>query len=332
MFERIGRGWNIVKASWTVVKRYPRLLLFPVFSGIAAVAVIAALALPVSATHSDYIWHVADNLRARDPVAYVLLFAFYLAGACIVIFFNAAMIFCALQCFAGKEPSVRVGLAAAVGRLPQILAWAFVAAAVGLILDVLLDLLKGRLGFIGNLLGNLGEVAWGAVNYLVVPVVVVDGVGPIRAVKRSSSILRRTWGEAATGEAGLSLISYVLFLPIAVLVVAVGFVGGLSITAIAAILIAYGLALAVAFSALDTIFRAGTYIYATTGTAPGNLDPDLLQTSFERREPRDGSPRAPPESIQSPGARSNDWVRRCPTSHAVVGVPRRRKDHRNSLT
>jgi ABC-type multidrug transport system fused ATPase/permease subunit len=290
MFERFSRGWSIAKASWAVLKRHPKLLLFPVFSGIAFLLLITAIGVSVFAgAKSDYVRHVADNLRGDEPVVYALMFAFYFACSFIIIFFNAAMIFCAMQCFAGKEPSLRAGLATAAGRLPQILAWAFVASTVGLILSALQNFLKEKLGFIGSLLGGLGEVAWSVVTYFVVPVVVVDGVGPIEAVKRSSSILRRTWGESVGGEVGLGAISFLLLLPVMLIVAVVVAAGrGLGADAgtavvLAAIVVPYVLTLTVIFTALGTIFRTGTYIYATTGKAPSSMDPALLQAAFRKK-------------------------------------------------
>jgi hypothetical protein len=291
MFERIGRGWGIAKASWAVVKLHPKLLLLPVFSGIAFVALMAAIGLSVFAgSKSDYVRQLMETLQPDQPVVYLALFAFYFACTFIIVFFNAALIFCALQSFAGKEPSLRAGLATAAGRLPQILAWTFVAATVGLVLNALQSFLKDKLGFIGALLGGLAETAWAVVTYFVVPVVVVDGVGPIEAVKRSSAILRRTWGEAIGGEGGLGLISFLFILPVVLLVGLLGTAGvgvwaspPLAI-ALIAIIAVYLLALVIVFTALGTIFRTGTYVYATTGQAPSNMDPALLQAAFRKKE------------------------------------------------
>jgi hypothetical protein len=290
MFERIGRGWAMAKASWAVIRLHPKLLLLPVFSGIAFIALIAMIGASVFAgSKSDYVRHLTETLGHNAPVVYAAYFAFYFACMFIIIFFNSALVFCALQSFAGKEPSLRAGIATAAGRLPQILAWTFVAATVGLILNVLQNFLKDKLGFLGALLGGIGEVAWSVVTYFVVPVLVVDGVGPIEAVKRSSGILRRTWGEAAGGEGGLGAISLLLMLPIVLVIGLVGTVGrGLDADAatavvIAAIVIPYALALTVVFTALGTIFRTGAYIYATTGKAPSSMDPALLQASFRKK-------------------------------------------------
>jgi hypothetical protein len=291
MFERIGRGWGIAKASWAVVKLHPKLLLLPIFSGIAFILLLAAIGLSVFAgAKSDYIRHLMDNMQSGEPVVYVALFAFYFATTFIIVFFNSALIFCALQSFAGKEPSLRAGLATAAGRLPQILAWTFVAATVGLILNALQSFLKDKLGFLGALLGGIGEMAWAVVTYFVVPVVVVDGVGPIEAVKRSSAILRRTWGEAIGGEGGLGLISVLFFLPVVLLFGILG-TAGIGVWASPPVAVAriaivafYVLAVAIVFTALGTIFRTGTYVYATTGQAPSNMDPALLQGAFRKKD------------------------------------------------
>ncbi len=287
MLERIGRGWGIAKASWAVVKLHPKLLLLPIFSGLAFLVLVGTIGASVFAgSKSDSIRHLVEEVQPTGPVAWGLLFAFYFACSFIIIFFNAALIFCALQSFAGKEPSLRAGIATAAGRLPQILAWAFVAATVGLILNALQNFLRDRLGFIGSLVGGIAETAWAVVTYFVVPVVVVDGVGPVEAVKRSSAILKRTWGEAIGGEGGLGFISMLFFLPVVLLFGLLGSAGvgvwaspPLAIALIGVVGV-YLVALVVVFTALGTIFRTGAYIYATTGRAPSNMDPALLQGAF----------------------------------------------------
>jgi hypothetical protein len=290
MFQRIGRGWAMAKASWAVVKLHPKLLLLPIFSGLAFLALMAAIGASVFAgSKSDYVRHLTDTVRHDEPVVYAAFFAFYFACTFIIVFFNSALVFCALESFAGKAPSLRKGLATAAGRLPQILAWAFVAATVGLILNALQSFLKDKLGFLGALLGGLGEVAWSVVTYFVVPVLVVDGVGPIEAVKRSSGILRRTWGEAVGGEGGLGAISLLFLLPVILVIGLVAAAGrGLNadaatVAVLAAIIVPYVLAHTVVFAALGTIFRTGTYIYATTGKAPSSMDPELLQAAFRKK-------------------------------------------------
>jgi hypothetical protein len=292
MFERFARGWGIAKASWSVLKLYPKLLVLPLFSLIAFLALFGAIALSIYAggvvRYSDGFPNGFDiEMNLEGPAVYAVFFGIYFVCAFIGIFFNAALVFCTLEALAGREPSLRAGLATAVGRLPQILAWALVASTVGLLLNMLQNALRERLGFLGSLLGGLLEVAWAAITYFVVPVLVVDGVGPIEAVRRSSAILKRTWGEAVAGEGGLGIIAFLLFLP-AFLVLGIAFYGGSANPAVALaivlpVVILYILTLSLVFGTLGAIFRTGTYVYATTGQAPSSLDPALLQSAFRKK-------------------------------------------------
>jgi hypothetical protein len=254
------------------------------------VALMAVIGLSVLAgLGSDTVTHFVEDKKLGAPVGWALLFVFYFACTYIIIFFNAALVFCALQGFAGKEPSLRAGIATAAGRWPQILAWAFVAATVGLILNALQSFLKDKLGFIGALLGGIAETAWAVVTFFVVPVIVVDGTGPVEAMRRSSAILKRTWGEAIGGEGGLGMISVLFFLPVVLLFGLLG-TSGIAVWASPPVAVAlivlvavYLIALVVVFTALGTIFRAGTYAYATTGKAPSHMDPALLEATFRKK-------------------------------------------------
>jgi hypothetical protein len=147
-------------------------------------------------------------------LAYAALFVWYFLCTFVVIFCNAALIACAMQSFAGQPPTIGSGFAAAGKRLPQILGWSLVAATVGVILQALQSLLTEKLGFFGELLSGLFGAVWSVATYFVVPVLVTEGVGPVKAVKRSSGILRRTWGESLAGSGGLGLISFLFMLPL----------------------------------------------------------------------------------------------------------------------
>jgi len=292
MFERLRRGWGIAGASWSVLKLHPKLLLLPIVSGAAFLLLIGAIVLSLYAAAGNQSTLQAlvglQNVKFDQPLLYVLLFAFYFACMFIAIFFNAALVFCALEAFAGRTPSLRGGIATAFGRLPQILGWTLVSATVGMLLALVQDTLRERLGFLGSLLGGLLEFAWAVVTCFVVPVLVVDGVGPVEAVKRSYALLKRTWGEAVAGNGGLGIIAFLLLLPavlvlvLAVPMVAIGNQGTVAVV-LALVAILYIVTLSVVFGALGAIFRTGLYIYATTGTAPGAFDPAMMQGAFRSK-------------------------------------------------
>jgi hypothetical protein len=287
MFERIRRGWGIAKASWSVLKLHPKLLLFPIISGVALIALIGAIGVSVymERSHMAALLEFLKKDNPHDPIVYAVAFVFYFVCSLIVIFFNAALVFCAMQAFAGRNPSLSEGISTAAGRLPQILGWTLVAATVGVLLNALQNTLREKLGFVGAMLGGFLEFGWAVTTFFVVPVVVVDGLGPIAAVKRSAQILKRTWGESLGGEGGLGLIAFAASLPAFIVLALAGVTGGKAV-AVAVIVLAvlYLIAVSIVFTTLGAIFRTGAYIYATTGKAPSSMDEQLLQASFRNKE------------------------------------------------
>src|SRR5205085_2414434 len=143
-------------------------------------------------------------------------------------------------------------------------------------------------GILGSFIGGLFEFGWAVVTYFVLPVLATEGVGPIAALHRSSSILRSKWGESLAGETRFGLIGILFFLQAALLfaaglAIALNF-GATAMAGLGPILmtlgVVYGLATIVVLQALNTIFQAGVYLYATTGRVPPSLDPALVEGAF----------------------------------------------------
>ena len=136
MFERLANGWELAKNSWQVLRLDKELLLFPLMSGIACLFVLASFAIPLWTT--QYVDTVLEEGQPlQNVLAYVVLFAFYFVNYFVIVFFNTALIACAIIRFRGGDPTVSDGLRAAISRLPQIVAWALVSATVGVILRVI---------------------------------------------------------------------------------------------------------------------------------------------------------------------------------------------------
>jgi len=286
MFARISFGWELVGQSFRVLREEPRLIVFPLLSSIACLAVLAAFAVPLWGTPQAQAI-LQERHVPNDPLSYVILFLFYFANYFVIVFFNSALLGCAIMRFRGGRPTVGDGLRVAILRTPQIAGWALVSATVGLVLRII----ESRSEKVGQIVAGLMGMAWSIVTYLVVPVLVVEKAGPIEAVKRSTALLKKTWGEALTAEISVGVIFFVIFL-VAFLPLAV--FAGLGIFAMAAgQMILGGLALAGAVvvlilislvsSTLSTILLAAIYLYAAEGTVPGVFDAELLEGAFRAK-------------------------------------------------
>lgn len=262
MFATLEQSWEFTKMSLRVLRRCRRLLIFPIFSGAAAILVSLSFAVPVWQTGALDVW-LADEGAPEDIAFYVTAFLFYFCNYFVIIFFNSALVIATLRFVQGEDPSVRKALGDATRLLPQIFGWAIVSAVVGLILNAL-----ERNRKIGHWVSTLIGSAWTALTYFVVPVMVVERMGPVASVRRSVDILRENWGTALVGNFSIGFMGFLLMLPLFLLAGLLAYVGFTASTAagmvlnlgLAGILVIVALA---ADSALGNIFRAILYTYST---------------------------------------------------------------------
>ncbi len=283
MFERIATGWELAKQSFQVLRLDKELLLFPIFSTIACVLVMATFAVPL------FFSGILENLgqdgeqgRGMQILFFVIAFLFYFVNYFVIIFFNSALVGCAIIRLKGGDPVVSDGISAAMARLPQIAAWALVSATVGLILKAI----ESRSERVGAIVANLIGMAWSITTFFVVPILVVEKAGPVQAVKRSVGMMKKTWGESLSANFGIGLVAFLASLP-GVLAI---FGGGAMIQlspVTGGFLIAVGvlwvLLVSLVSSALGSILLAALYIYAAEGKMPEQYDTSLIQHAFAPR-------------------------------------------------
>jgi hypothetical protein len=283
MFERVTTGWELTKQSFRVLAADKELLLFPLMSGVACLLVLISFAVPLYNTpwfHQSF-----DEQEApSSPIAYLILFAFYVVNYFVIVFFNAALVSCALKRMSGGDPTVGYGLHQAASRLPQIAAWVVVSATVGVVLRVI----ESKSEWVGKLMASLVGAAWAVATYFVVPILVVERLGPWDALKRSTDLIRRTWGEALVGKLGLGLILCAAMMPgIVMMMLAFVFAAASNQAIVAGIGVAAGviwiLSVSLVSSALQSILLTALYQYASAGAAPPQFDEALLKSAFAGR-------------------------------------------------
>ncbi|MDG1360053.1 MAG: DUF6159 family protein [Phycisphaerales bacterium] len=328
MAGRIQRSSALFKASWSVLREDKTLLLFPILSSLASLVVIASFAIPVvtllttdetlrnevittmneasQSNQSDQENQSPSEASAASTEAggtgdavipegweiagYAYLFAFYFVTSFVVIFFNAALIAAANERFQGRPTGVGAGISVALKRLPQILGWTLVATTVNLILRAI----EERVGLVGKIIVGLIGVGWAIAIYFAVPAVVLEGVGPIGAIKRSGQTIRKTWGESLAIAVGFGLAGIVIsILGIALLVgggiaiaaaagggSAIGMTGGIVI-AVCGVVVLVGWA--ILSGTLRGITQTALFRFATDGTVVSGFDQHDLEVAFQHK-------------------------------------------------
>jgi hypothetical protein len=273
---RIGRGWKLAKMSLGIIRKDKEILIFPILSGLVTMIILASFL--VGAFFSVGFDGLANG--SSSWIFYAFFAVFYFVSFFVAIFFNACVIGCATIRLNGGDPTVKDGFRIAMDNIGRIAAWALFAATIGLIIRTV----QQRVGFIGKLIMGALGVAWTVVTYFVVPVLIYEKLGPWGSVKRSASILRKTWGEALVGNLGLGLIFF-LFGILGIIPIILGAIVGGLVGAIVGIVVAvvYWLIIGIIASAAEAILVAALYRYATTGKVSEDFDGSVFAQPWAAR-------------------------------------------------
>ncbi len=278
MFRRIENSWSLVKASWAVLRADKELIVYPIVSFIAVSIITLTFFVP------GMFWFFSSNASSRDayanPLFLAFLFAFYLVQYTIVFFCNTALVGAAMIRLNGGDPTVGDGFHIARERLGKIVAYAFISSTVGMVLRWL-----SEKGLLGRLVAGLIGVTWNIATYLVVPVLVVEDIGPVDAIKRSAALLRKTWGEQIVGHAGISVVFGLMGLGVMMLFVpalffAIGLKSAVLIAGAVVALLIVLMGLGLLASALNGIYTAAVYRYAVDGNPGEFFDKSLVEQTF----------------------------------------------------
>jgi hypothetical protein len=262
---RIGRSFRLLAQAYRILLQDKELMVLPLISGV----VIAVVVVGVGFGFGLNPW----TIRRVEPPMYLPLFLMYVCAYAIGIFFQAAVVAGATERMRGGDPTIGSALAAAGRRAGPILMWAVVAATVGIVIRAIHE----RVGFVGRIIASLVGAAWSLGTFFVVPVLVLEERSVRASFTRSVGVFRQAWGETVIGGTTLGAAAFCAWMTLIALAGLLAWAAGavaLGVLAIGAVF------LMVFFSALDGIYVASLYQYATQGQVPPGLDRALLDQAF----------------------------------------------------
>ncbi|HEX2097145.1 MAG TPA: DUF6159 family protein [Solirubrobacterales bacterium] len=187
--RRFRIGWDLTKKSWSLLRERPGLSAFPIVGGLLALLATVAVAGPGL--------YLLDT-ESQVPGAILVALGLYLASL-VSTYFAVGLAAAADRAFRGEEVSLADGLAVSRRRFGAIAGWAFVSTVVGLLISAL----QSQRGLAGPIVGALGGAAWGLITFLAVPVIALEGTGPIETIRRSASLFRERWRGQVTGNVAI---------------------------------------------------------------------------------------------------------------------------------
>jgi len=285
--KRIKRGWALTKKSWALLNGHRELIRFPLYGAVAT-----TLLAIVTLGPGLYLFE-EDSLAGAIPLLVIGVYVLSAVG----FYFSVGLAACADMIFRGQEATVADGLAVSRERFNQILGWAAVSAAISLVMGVL----ENQGGVFGEIAARLVGMAWTLVTFLAVPVIAIEGTGPVETLKRSASLFRERWGQQITGNLAIGAAVFLLgVIPAAILIVA-GILVWSSASFLGALLVVIGaLVLAIALlvsRALNGIFGVALYRYALDGEVVGGFSKEELESAVKVKKGRNAPPTATPGTV-----------------------------------
>jgi hypothetical protein len=255
MRAQLSRGAHLTWTSLRVLALNPRLMILPffaiVFTGFTWLIVVLsflALGFPPSSPSSGFL--------------YQEMFIAYLVTYFLSCYFMAAIVGASFIRLQGDHPTVMDGVNAANASFFQILVWSVAAATIGVLLRIAAIRWEAGGKIVSRLLGS----GWAIATLFVLPTMVVEGIGPLKAFRRSRALLKDRWGAHQKGVLGTGMVFLLLF-SVGLLPFLYGILGGTDALAWVAGAILYWLVLSALWSVVHGILVITLYHYATDSEA-----------------------------------------------------------------
>jgi len=302
--------WRLATNCLGVLIRNKTLLAFPIVTFFLWIVMALLFFAPITVIHTGYnLWEAkhweslgndfkfevnvptsngaSKHFEASLSTEYLIYWLIvYIAAIFLGTFAKVAFYHEILAALRGEEISLSRGFGFALSRWRAILAWSLFAGAIGFAIRTA----EERVGFFGKIITAFIGTVWSIACLFVIPVLVeADSANPIRALRYSASILKRTWGEAIIGYVGLSfgnaLIAFATVLVIggafAYAMATQTFLISLSVFATwLCILFAYSYVMSIA----SHIYRGALYLYAAEGSAPRGFTTAMLNAAWKRQD------------------------------------------------
>lgn len=279
MFENMKAGWRLGRETRKLIMRDKQLFVYPLISAIVGILVFGAL--------------LASFLLVRANTVFVILslFVYYV----IIYFVSTYVIIAMLIAFRSYGKGNKISIGAAFSQASPywklVLEWAIFDATITMIIRAI----ESRVGagvIARFIIGSIASFAFTLATYFVVPVIIDEKVGPIKAIKESTSFILKNFGKTFGGMAYADLYS-LMFIAGGIAAIILGamlaastsilLVPGIAVLAIGFVLLVFG----VMFSyIISNTVKLIIYDYMTDrGNLPDGWDKAMIDDALKKGRP-----------------------------------------------
>lgn len=266
MFENVSRGWKLGSEVRKLVFKDKSLFSYPILSAVISIIIAAALFIPMFFATQ---WGTANYV--------IVLFVYYLLVTFISTYMLVGMLLSFRAYAKGKPISIGQALSQANSYTVQIFEWAVFYS----IIMMLLRALESRSrGIAGVILSAVASFALSVAILFVIPVIIDQRAGPIKAIEGSVKFIKDNFGATFGGLLFSDLYSMMFTLG-GVAILIVGVIAIAAVGAIAIGIAVIGIVLMVIGGLvgymISNVFRLILYDYKLTGKLPAGIDAELIK-------------------------------------------------------
>lgn len=181
MISATKRGSVFFKNAIEFLKKNTDLIKLPIITLVIAIAFAIA-----------EFFVAAEYITKHQTSAVIAILVSILILAAIItfvgIYINSIFYMCVTERLQGKTCSINEGFQKVKPLTGKIIGWTLLSICVSAILNLL-----ENLGWIGDILMAILGTAWSVLSYFVMPIMIVNNIGPIDAIKQSASLFKNKW-------------------------------------------------------------------------------------------------------------------------------------------
>ncbi|MFM8772259.1 MAG: DUF6159 family protein, partial [Actinomycetota bacterium] len=179
-----GQSKLLTQKSWAIIKDNRYLLFFPVLGFLLSLIPLAIFWVP-----AGYL-----ALNNQNVGAIVLAIIGIFANQIVISIASGGLVASADEELSGGRSSIGHGIGRALARILPLIGWALISTVV----NVIVGFIRGQGNGAADALRNLAAAGilamWQIVTFFVLPFIVLDGRGPVAAVKESFALFKAKWG------------------------------------------------------------------------------------------------------------------------------------------
>lgn len=266
---------KLIKQAGTFLLANKKILFYPCIALIICVILTLVLFYPLRNNPAFFNTNGSSApVSAYDSIsAAVISTAWYLLCAFVITFFNTATITYTYSRIQGQKGSLWSGFRLACSRIKTIFLWSIINSTVGLLISAM----EKSSNILVSIIGYFIDVVWHLVSYLVVPIFIVEKIGPIKAFQKSSELLRKTGQDQCIADFSVGLVFLLINIPLFYALSQIPVVDSSLQLSLGLVIIVCLIISVILNMTINSIFQINYYLYLKNAPMPkAAITPDLM--------------------------------------------------------